>query len=80
MKEYWYRNAGSYRYHLARTDYVQTGRAVCGQNIGRAYMVGAEVMPIRHYERLCQYPRRYGMVDACGHCKRIRTLIRTLKG
>jgi hypothetical protein len=29
----WYRNAGRTRYHLARTDYIRSGKGVCGATI-----------------------------------------------
>ena len=69
--QFWHRNAGSHIYHADKPDYSWHGRALCGADIGRAFMYrsgdpaswkGAECEEITHF------PRKYGAARACGHC------------
>jgi hypothetical protein len=54
----WYRNAGRYtRYHLAHSDWVNTGRAVCGAGIGHPAFVASR-------------PQEFAGRPRCAHCER----------
>ncbi len=59
MRTLWYRNAGRTAYHKARTDWIRSGRAVCGADIRRAGFVADTV------EQIARANKR-----ACGHCKK----------
>jgi hypothetical protein len=57
----WYRNAGCRAYHLARRDWVFSGKAVCGTDIAHPGFVADS----REDLALVQGRR------ACKHCDRI---------
>jgi len=56
----WYRNAGRARYHKARTDWVRSGRAVCGADIRRPGYVADTLEQARYAKR-----------PVCKHCARL---------
>lgn len=66
----WMRMAGSKRAHVAdRSTWVRSGRAVCGANLGRPYVTYGENTPEPEYfQRLADYPKRWGKVKPCAHC------------
>ncbi len=72
MLNTWFRNAGSKRLHKPASDWVRSGRAVCGRDIGRAGFAwdgnNANDAPVPHYTALSTYPNHFGTVHACKRC------------
>jgi hypothetical protein len=71
----WHRNAGARTYHADRPDWVRSGRALCGADIGRAFTYRSgdpETWKATSSEMLAHYPRSYGPVEACKRCQRAR--------
>ena len=57
----WYRNAGRNRiYHAARSNWIQSGRALCGASIRFPAFVARDKVEVSNYAR-CR---------PCEHCRR----------